>query len=166
MPQINHCTEKEDMPGNRGLVAELAVFATLPVAEMFFLDSLPNVSQRCTLTARKDNRLLGATRKTRRSKDSSIDRRIPSYLAVLRLYLDYCKLSIHQERYQKNQNELSTGSLQWLRARAPEGLRRVQLGEKTACGGKLSSSLPVPTSQVINKGILFSGGRRKDSGQK
>lgn len=76
------------MPGNCGLVAELAVFATLPVAEMLFLDSLPNVSQRCTLTARKDNRLLGVMRKTR-SKDSSIDRRIPSYLAVLRLYLDW-----------------------------------------------------------------------------
>lgn len=101
LPQINHCMEEEDMPGNCGLVGELAVFATLPVAEMLFLDSLPNVSQRCTLTARKDNRFLGGMRKNRRSKDSSIDRRIPSYLAVLRLYLDYCKLSIHQERYQK-----------------------------------------------------------------
>lgn len=37
--------EKEDMPGDPGLVAELAVFATLPVAEMLFLDSLPNISQ-------------------------------------------------------------------------------------------------------------------------
>lgn len=89
------------MPGNHGLVAELAVFAILPVAEMLFLTPCPNVSQRCTLRARKDNRLLGGTRKTRRSKDSSIDRRMPSYLAVLRLYLDYCKLSIHQEKYQK-----------------------------------------------------------------
>lgn len=63
---------------------------------------------------------------------------------------------------------MSTGSLQWLRARAPEGLKCVQLGEKTDCGGKLNSSLPVPTSQVINKVILFMvcGGKRKDSGKK
>lgn len=42
-------------------------------------------------------------------------------------------------------------------ARAPEVLRCVQLGAKTACGGTLKSSPPVPTSQVINKMILFSG---------
>lgn len=29
------------MPGNHGLVAELALFAILPVAEMLLLDSLP-----------------------------------------------------------------------------------------------------------------------------
>lgn len=63
-----------------GLMAELAVFAVLPVAEMLFLDSLPNVRQHCTLTARKDNRLLGGTRRNTagRSKDPSIDRRFSS----------------------------------------------------------------------------------------
>lgn len=140
MPQINHCTEKEDMPGNCGLVAELAVFATLPVAEMLFLVSLPNVSQCCTLTARKDNRFLGGTRKTRRSKDSSIDRRIPSYLAVLRLYLDYCKLSIHQERYQKTrmswaQGQCSGWGLEHLRDWGVFSLEKRQL-----VGGNLAAA--------------------------
>lgn len=82
------------------LMADLAMFAILPVAEMFFLDSLPNASQHCTLTARKDNRLLGGTRRNtaRRPKDSSIDRRFSFYSPDLRLYLDYCASLVYTRK--------------------------------------------------------------------
>lgn len=80
------------------------MFAVLPVAKVLFLDSLPNVSQHCALTARKDNRLLGGTRRNtaRRSKDSSIGRRFPFYSPVLGVYLDYCASLVSKRKDTKN----------------------------------------------------------------